>query len=121
MEAGRMKFQRGLSLISLILIGGLIFFVAVLGMKCLPAYMEFFAVSRNLKGLVASGQGSSMREIQSRFDAQAVIDDITSVQGRDLEINKSGNSLSISVSYERMVPLFNHVSLLFTFDASAER
>lgn len=116
-----MKFQRGLSLISLILIGGLIFVVVVLGMKCLPAYMEYFAVSRALKGLVTSGETTSIREIQSGFDKQAAIDDITSVQGRDLEINKSGNSLSIAVSYERRVPLFNHVSLLFTFDASAER
>jgi hypothetical protein len=116
-----MRSQRGLSLIGLMLIGALIFLVVVLGMKCLPAYMEYFAVSRSLKELVASGEVSSVREIQSGFDKRAQIDDITSVQGRDLEINKNGNSLSIAVSYERRVPLFNHVSLLFTFDALAER
>jgi len=103
------------------LIGALSFLVVVLGMKCLPAYMEYFAVSRSLKELVASGEVSSIREIQSGFDKRAQIDDITSVQGRDLEINKNGNSLSIAVPYERRVPLFNHVSLLFTFDALAER
>lgn len=116
-----MKAQRGLSLIGLILIGGLVAFVVILGLKCVPAYVEYFAISRHLRELVASPDAGSIRDIQSSFDKRAMVDDITSVQGRDLEINKAGKTLSIGVSYERRVPLFDNVSLLFTFDASAER
>lgn len=115
-----MKKQRGLSLIGLILIGGLLVFVVLLGLKVLPLYIEYYAISRNIKELATSQEARSIREIQFGFDNRATVDDITSVQGRDLDINKNGNTFSIAVSYERRVQLFRNVSLLFNFDVSSD-
>lgn len=115
-----MKKQQGLSLIGLIFVGGVLVFLAILGMKVLPSYVEFFTIQKHVKELGHSGAGMSAKDIQNNFDKRASIDDITSIQGRDLEVTKSGESVEISASYEKRVPLFANVSLLFAFEANSQ-
>ncbi len=116
-----MKRQRGLSLIGLIVGGGILVFVAIVGMKCVPAYIEYFTVQKHIRELARSPDSASVKEIQNNFDKRAGVDDVTSVQGKDLDITKTGNTVTISVSYERKVPLFANVSALFEFDVSSGR
>lgn len=111
--------QRGLSLTGLIFFGAIIAFCAVIAIRCLPAWLEYAAVRKHVTELARSGGAASNKDIQSDFDKRADVDDITSVQGRDLEITRTGDNVSISVSYERKVPLFANVSVLFEFDASS--
>lgn len=112
-----MKKQQGLSLIGLIFVGGVLVFLAILGMKVLPSYVEFFTIQKHIKELGRSG--GAPKEIQMNFDKRASIDDITSISGRDLEVTKNGDSVEISASYEKRVPLFANVSLLFEFEANS--
>lgn len=116
-----MKRQRGLSLIGLIFVGFLLFFAALVGMKALPAYIEYFTIKKHISELARGGEGTSPREIQGNFDKRASIDDITSIQGRDLEVTKNGESVSITASYAKKVPLFGHVSLCFDFEITSGR
>lgn len=111
-----MRKQRGLSLIGLIFFGGLLFFAALIVMKSLPAFVEYFTIKKHISELVKGGEGTNPKEIMGSFDRRASIDDITSVQGSDLEITKKGEGVDIRVNYSRKVLLFGPVNLCFDFD-----
>jgi hypothetical protein len=110
-----MNRQRGLSLIGLMFAGGVLFFLALLGMRAVPVYLEYFKVRTAIEALAASGS-TSPAELRTGFDKRADMDDIKGVRGSDLDIEKAGKGVVISVSYSRKVPLVAQASLLFDFD-----
>ena len=113
------QWQRGLSLVGLIFVGGVLFFVALLGMKVVPTYLEYFTIQRHLKELARESEGSTPGDLKGTFDKRATIDDITSVNGEDLEFVKSGEGYDITLTYAKKVELFGPVSLCFDFEMHA--
>ncbi len=113
-----MKHERGMSFIGMFFVIVLIVFAAIVVMKVMPAYFEYFAVKRALSQ-IEKEQPASVAQIRQAFDRRAMIDDIKSISSKDLEIQKSGNSSSVSASYQVTVPLFANLSLLIDFSASA--
>jgi len=113
--------QHGLSLIGLILGGGVLFFVALVGMKMVPTYLEYFTIKRHLNEIAHNSSGSTPAEMKGTFGKRATIDDITSVDGSELEFSKNGDGYDIALNYTKKVPLVGHVSLLFDFEISASR
>lgn len=116
-----MKKQRGLSLIGLILVGGILVFVAIIGMKVTPAYIEYFTIQKHLRELARSPDSSTPKQMMEAFDKRAQIDDITAIVGKDLDISKVGNSVTVSAAYEKKVPLFANISVLIDFEATGGR
>lgn len=116
-----MRKQHGMTFIGLVLmIAGLVF-IAVIGMKLVPAYIEFMSVKNAIKkiGNEASLAEMSPKDIATEFDKSASIDYITVVKGSDLVIEKgeSGKSV-VSVDYQQVIPLVANVSALLDFSAS---
>jgi len=117
-----MKQQRGLSLIGLIIISAVLVFVAVIGFKLLPAYIEYLSVSRAVTDLARGMEvrGGSVRDVMNAFDRRATIDSITSIQGSDLEVTKQGDGFAIVASYSVRIPLLGNVNACIDFEASAQ-
>jgi hypothetical protein len=109
--------QRGLSLLGLLFFGIIAVMLVVLGMRVMPSALEYFAIKRALNTIASSGASSPV-EVQRAFDRQAAIDDFTSVSGRDLLIERDGQQLNISFSYEKRVPLFGPATLLIQYEGS---
>ena len=114
-----MRQQRGLSLIGLIIVAGIVAFVAIIGFKLLPSYIEYFTVQRVVRDLSRSAElrGASIKDVKSAFDRRAQIDNISSINSEDLEITKEGEGFSIIASYGVKVPLFGNVSACLDFEA----
>ena len=102
-----------------IFVGGVLFFLALLGMKVVPTYLEYFTIQRHLKELARESEGSTPGDLKGTFDKRATIDDITSVNGEDLEFVKSGEGYDITLTYAKKVELFGPVSLCFDFEMHA--
>lgn len=114
------RYQSGLSLLSVVVVGGLIAFVILIGFRTVPAINEYLAIDRIIRTLAQEGDnGKSVIELRRDFDHRREIDDIRSVSGPDLEISKDGNRTVIAVEYERKVPVVANVSLLIEFNASS--
>ena len=62
-----------------------------------------------------------MAKVREAFTRRADMDDVKSIVAADLEITKEGGELVISVKYEKKVPLFSNVSLLFDFEGSSSK
>jgi hypothetical protein len=117
-----MKGQRGLSLIGLIIISAVLVFVAIIGFKLLPAYVEYLAVKNAVTDLARGTEvrGGQVRDVMNAFDRRANIDNITSIRGSDLEVTKQGEGFAIVASYSVRVPLFGNVSACLDFEVSAQ-
>ena len=112
--------QRGLSLIGLLVVGALIVFGALLAMKVVPSALEYNAI-RSAITKVASAGGTTVRDYQVAFDRYAAVDDITSITGKDLVIEKRQDGLTvISFQYEKRIPLFGPASLVIDYRGSAQ-
>ncbi|MBS0511671.1 MAG: DUF4845 domain-containing protein [Proteobacteria bacterium] len=114
------RYQSGLSLISVVIVGGLIAFAILIGFRTVPAVNEYMAIDRIIGVLAKEGDnGKPIIELRRDFDRRREIDDIRSVTGADLEISKEDNRTIIGVEYERKVPVVANVSLLIEFNASS--
>jgi len=113
--------QRGLSMIGFLFVAVVLIFVAMLAMKLVPAYIEFFSVK---KILAAMGQDSSLRsksnaEIRSDFSKRADASYVDAVESSDLTIERSSAGTVVSVDYEFRTKLLGNTSLVVDFSASS--
>ncbi|MEF9942714.1 MAG: DUF4845 domain-containing protein [Burkholderiaceae bacterium] len=116
MRTASFRRQRGLSLIGLIFFGMIAVGLLVLGFKTVPAVVEYIAVERAIQKI--KNEGSTVGEIRSAFDRFATIDDITSINGHDLDITKEGDQVVVSFAYEKRIPVMDKVWLLIDFSGS---
>ena len=115
-----MKKQTGLGIVGIFLVLVLLIGGAIVVMKCVPVYLEYFAIKRTFSVLSAEAKGASTREVKEKFRARAQIDDIKSITENDLEISTEGGETVVSAAYQVVIPLFSNVSLLFDFKASTQ-
>ncbi len=112
--------QRGISLGGL-MVGAVLFIaLAMVGMKLLPSYIEFFAIKKAVVALANEKRGATVTEIRKAFDARTSVDDITTITGSDLEITKEGAELVINANYRKEVPLFGGAGIYIQFFASSK-
>lgn len=114
--------QQGISLAGLSVWSAVIVMIAILGMKLAPSYLEYAAIKRALVAIASdpSLQNALPREIRQSFDKRAVIDEITIVNSRDIDIRKEGGQIVLSVNYAVKIPLFANVSLFIDFTAASK-
>ncbi len=115
------KNQRGLSMIGFLFVAVILVFLAMLAMKVVPAYIEFFSVK---KILVSMGQDASIRsksntEIRNDFSKRASAGYVTVVQPSDLSIERGSAGTVISADYEFRTKLVGNVSLVIDFSANS--
>jgi hypothetical protein len=118
-----MKYQRGVSLSGLMM--GLTVFglVALLAMKVVPEWMEYGKIVKAVKS-TASDSGlkeSTVAQVRTAYQKKAELDDIKSMPADDLEITKDGAELVISFAYQKKIPLFSNVSVVFDFEGSSAK
>lgn len=110
--------QRGVSLSGLIAVLAVLGVLALVALKVFPAVLEYRAV----KSAIASAKstGGTVREIQSSFDKNAEINDITAIKGSDLVIANDSGTTEIGFAYEKRIPLFSNVTLLIDFAGTTD-
>ncbi|UXY13771.1 DUF4845 domain-containing protein [Chitiniphilus purpureus] len=113
-----MRRQQGLSFFGFVIIAILVALAAITFFKVVPTYVEYFSVKKTLKTLVKEHGSAPAATIREGFGRHAVISTIEAVKADDLIITQSDGKTTISVSYEKVVPLVANISLLFDFEAS---
>ncbi|HSI38544.1 MAG TPA: DUF4845 domain-containing protein [Methylotenera sp.] len=116
------KNQKGITFIGVLIIAVLLIFIAIVGMKMMPAYIEYMAVKKVIRAM-GQDQLSTMSksEIVKSFDRRKSIDDIKSVTAEDLLVEKDGTGNTVvSVEYQVVQPIMGNVSALIDFKASSD-
>ena len=118
-----MRKERGLTLSGFLLWAVLGILVLLLGFKVGPAYVEYYDIQKQLKAIAADpGMRSGNRhDIEGAFARRASVENISSIEPRDLEIAKQGDGVVISAQYTTRVPLFGNVSACIDFNPSSAK
>jgi len=121
MSDRNMKQQRGLTLISMVVVCVLLIFVALLGIKVAPDVIEYGAVVKSVKATATdpASRGAGVADIRRNFDKRRSIDNVSAVTGADLDITKEGNDIVIAFAYTKRIPLYGPVSLAIDFEGSS--
>lgn len=114
--------QRGAGLSGLFLWSFVLFFVAVLGMKLVPVYIENAAIKKTLIAIANDPvlQNGTKAEIKTSFNKRAQIDDISVVNEGDIEFNKENGQVVLSIIYSVKTPLFANISLYLDFNVRSD-
>ena len=113
--------QRGMGLLALIFWALASVFVFMVALKILPVYKENMAIKKTLSAMASDSilQNGEKWEIRKSFNERADIDDISSVNGSDLEIDKEDGRIVLGIDYSVKTPLFANISLYIDFNESS--
>lgn len=114
--------QQGVTMIGMVLIAGLIVFFAITGLKLIPAYIEFATIQSHLRELAHAPdtRDAAPREIQSAFNRRKHIDNITSVDGSDIDVDKTGADVVLTLTYETRIHMMGNISACIDFEATSK-
>lgn len=113
--------QRGVSFSGFLMVAVVLIFVAVGGMKILPAYIQ----NNEIKGIFDTiardpeMQGAQVKDVRESFAKRAMMNNIKAISPADIEISKEGGRLSLSTNYVVKIPLVANATLLLEFDTSS--
>ena len=107
--------QRGVTLFGLLFWAVIVGFLALIGMRVLPALNEYFTIKRTVNKIATDGK--TVPEIRSDFEKQKDIEySIVSITGKDLIITKENEKVVVSFAYDKEVELVKPVFLLIKFE-----
>jgi len=114
--------QRGLTMFSFLFFAVVFISIAMLAMKLVPAYIEFFSVKKILSTMGQSGElkSKSNAEIRADFLKRASVGYVTVVKPEDLSVSRPGGVPLIEVEYVFRTPLVANISLVVDFSASSD-
>jgi hypothetical protein len=116
-----MRRQRGVTFIGMVFIAGLIIFAAIIGLKLVPAYIEYATVVNILRDVARSpeARSGSIPDIKTSFKKHAQIDAVETVKADDLEIEKDGDQVVIRAPYSVKIKLFGNLNACIDFAPSS--
>jgi hypothetical protein len=114
-----LRRQRGVTITGLVISLVVVIFIALLGFKLIPAFMEFRSMKGAIEAIAREKQAGTVTEIRRAFESRQAIDDFQAVKPSDLDITKQGNQVVIAFAYRKEVPLFANIGVYIDFRASS--
>ena len=104
--------QRGASIIVVLFIVGVLAFIGLVGAQVFPTYTEYQAIQ---KAVNKAGAGTSPAEARLIYEKAMSVDDIKSVQPKDLEVTPDNGKMLVSFAYTKEIHLFGPAFLLMKY------
>ena len=104
--------QKGISLIGLLFVGGVLAFFGVMLAQAAPTYIEYQSVIKAIEKVKDAG---SVVDIRNSFDKAATVDDIKSIGGKDLDIGKENDRVVVKFAYEKEIHISGPAYLLLKY------
>lgn len=110
--------QRGATFLGMVVIIGILGFALYAAIRLTPLYFEYMAVARALEQTAKENAdgATSPQQLRNELDRRWTIEDIHSLQPKDIEIKKAAKGLTMRAWYRAEVPFIANVSLVADFD-----
>jgi hypothetical protein len=119
MNRTRLGRQRGATFLGMVTILAILGCALYAGIRLIPIYKEYMAVAQALSQTAKElGASASPGEIRTSLQRRWDIEDIKSLQPKDVEIAKVGNTTTLHAQYRAETEFVGNVSLVVDFDKS---
>ena len=109
--------ERGLGLVGLILVSAMVAVFGLVLVQVVPTVIEYQTIQHAAQ---RAAQGNTVAEVRNLFDKAAAIDDIHSIDGRDLEISKQNDQVIVEFAYEREIHLAGPAWLVMRYSGRSK-
>jgi len=113
------RAQRGMGMWGNMVFFGLIGLFVIIGIKVMPLYLNEFKVDKVLhsvaKDSVFSGDFTDLTEVHRTLEKRWDIEDINTLEYKDVKIVGNEQKKSFSYDYEARVKLFYNISVVVHF------
>ena len=115
--------QTGMTFIGLVLVIAAIVCLAVVGIKVVPAYIEFASVKKVISriGNEPNFNEMSKKEIEVAFAKAADAGYVTVINGKDLVVEKGETGNVVTADYQVTIPFVANASVLLDFNATTAK
>jgi predicted membrane protein len=116
-----MKKQRGMTMMSWLMVLGIAVFFLLIGIKMVPTYIENYAVKQVLRNMENDRSVDKMSpvELKKSFIKRLKINSVYEFDRDAIKIKKQKDSRLFSVDYEIRKPVAGNVAIVMTFSESA--
>lgn len=110
--------QRGITLVSFVIVLVVIGFFVYMGMVLGPSYSEYYGVVKSMKSLAAQSNAENADLNRLQIDLQKYFDVgyVESVQGTDLKLIRNKDTNDIDLNYEVRKPFIYNIDFVIKFD-----
>ncbi|CDZ95997.1 DUF4845 domain-containing protein [Pseudomonas saudiphocaensis] len=113
------RSQKGLSMLSWIVMLALVAFVASTAFKMLPHYFDYMSMDKIISG-VESDKATEVRSVRDFYTHVSRGMDVNGIRGLDLEealkVEIENNEFRVHLNYEKREPLIRNLDLVANFD-----
>jgi type II secretory pathway pseudopilin PulG len=108
--------QKGITFIGLLVVAAMLALIGVVVAQVVPTLVELQSVSKAAKK--AAADATTVGDVRAVFDRAAQIDDIKSIEGKDLTVTKVGEKIVVSFAYQREIHLAGPAWLTLKYEGS---
>lgn len=108
--------QRGATFLGMVIIVAILGFGLYGAIRVFPLYMEYMAVVRAMEQTAKEGSGDTPQALRVSLDRRWAIEDIKSINPKDIEIKRQGNGYTMRAWYRAEAPFVANISLAVDFD-----
>lgn len=114
----KMKTQRGMSALGIVLGLALIGFLLTCVLKIMPVYMDDMVVNENLKALGESTQlGSMSREqIVKKLQSDFNINGVRGQPTKNIKVYRRTDGWLVNIDYEERIPFMGNIDVVLSFE-----
>ena len=106
--------QRGMTVIGMLLLIIILAFMALIAMKVVPLYVQYFTVKSTIESVRKEPQLAQMttQDIQNAIQKRFDIGYVQNISARDLKIRSEGGGRVLDLVYQDERPLFYGLSVV---------
>lgn len=113
------KHQTGLTMISWIILIGLIGFVGIFGFKLIPIYLDYFAINKALTTASKNvEQGESPQQIRIALSGFFDVNSINVIKPADvaIKVDPDTKAITMSINYDERTNFIANIDLIVHFE-----
>lgn len=107
--------QRGATFLGMAIIVAILGFGLYGAIRLVPLYMEYMAVVRAMNQAAKEDSGSP-QTLRAAMGRRWMVEDIKSIDPKDIEIKRAGNGYTMRAWYRAEAPFISNISLVVDFD-----
>ena len=120
-EGGFMNKQKGMTLISWLVLLGIVLFNAIIALNIVPVYINDQSVKSLMKNLETDTtvRGDSPKELKKTITKRLRVNNVYSVTKEHITIKKAKNGYLVIIEYEPRGKLMGNLDYIVTFKHEA--
>ena len=114
--------QRGMTLLSFLVMMAVAIVLGTLALRLLPAYLNHYKIKASLEALQSQPEWASRsrEDIIGSLQKHWEVDSVDDVTARDISITREGHNTRVRVAYDVTRPFLRNIDLVIHFDEAIE-